>query len=75
MHENFDVFLDTFKMHENVREYLELMINRLRKQRGEFEGKLIEDKEKALEDAKKKMQKIRVAMLSTSNTHLIEEFE
>lgn len=75
MHEKFDLFLDTFKMHENVREYLELMINRLRKQRWEFEGKLLEDKQSALEEATARMKKIRVAMLSTSNSHLMEEFE
>jgi len=75
MHEQFDELLTKSTVNGDVRNLIEETIILLWEHRKEHEFLLKQDRIKALEEISDRMKKIRTAMLTTSNTHLIEELE
>lgn len=75
MHEQFDELLSNSTVNEDVRNLIEETITILWEHRKEHDALIKQDRLKALEEVTEKMKRIRTAMLTTTNSHLIQELE
>jgi L-lactate utilization protein LutC len=75
MHEQFDDLLSRSTVNEDVRNLIEETIIILWEHRKEHDALMKQDRIKSLEEVSDKMKRIRTAMLTTTNSHLIQELE
>ena len=75
MHEQFNELLERVTINEDIRNLIEETIIILWEHRKEHDALMKQDRIKSLEEVSEKMKRIRTAMLTTTNSHLIQELE